>query len=138
MIGKVALSFFPATTQTRKDAGRQERRKIAEEDRRNRTMGVAGLLPVLKSVMDQVHVSKYAGKTAGVDACGWLYKGAYSCAADVVLRRDTDACVGPLRRKMESFSLPNTRLLAGRQVPELLRAADQAAAGERRDARVCV
>ncbi|KAE8989144.1 hypothetical protein PF004_g15019 [Phytophthora fragariae] len=54
-------------------------------------MGVTGLLPVLKSVTDQVHVSKYAGKTVGVDASGWLYKGAYSCPLDLVLGRPTDA-----------------------------------------------
>ena len=34
-----------------------------------------GLLPVLKSVTDQVHVSKYAEMIVGVDASGWLYKG---------------------------------------------------------------
>ncbi|KAF1313863.1 Exonuclease 1, partial [Globisporangium splendens] len=49
-------------------------------------MGVAGLLPALKSVTDQVHVAKYAGKIVGIDAAGWLYKGAYSCPMDVVLR----------------------------------------------------
>ncbi|RMX68757.1 hypothetical protein KXD40_005016 [Peronospora effusa] len=54
-------------------------------------MGVQGLLPLLKSVTDQVHVSKYAGKTVGVDASGWLYKGAYSCPIDLVLGRPTDA-----------------------------------------------
>ncbi|CAH0520531.1 unnamed protein product [Peronospora belbahrii] len=54
-------------------------------------MGVQGLLPVLKSVMDQVHVSKYSGKTVGIDASGWLYKGAYSCPVDLVLGRRTDA-----------------------------------------------
>uniref|UniRef100_M4C2Y4 XPG N-terminal domain-containing protein n=1 Tax=Hyaloperonospora arabidopsidis (strain Emoy2) TaxID=559515 RepID=M4C2Y4_HYAAE len=37
------------------------------------TMGVQGLLPALKSVIDQVHVSKYAENTVGVDASGWLY-----------------------------------------------------------------
>lgn len=55
-------------------------------------MGVHGLLPQLKSVLDQVHISKYSGKRAGIDGCSWLYKGAYSCAADLVLGRDTDAC----------------------------------------------
>lgn len=55
-------------------------------------MGVQGLLPIFKRVMDPVHVSKYAGKTVGVDASGWLYKGAYSCPIDLVLDRPTDAC----------------------------------------------
>ena len=54
-------------------------------------MGVRGLLPALKSVTDQVHVSKYAGKTVAVDASGWLYKGAYSCPVDLVFGRPTDA-----------------------------------------------
>ncbi|GAB9473418.1 hypothetical protein Gpo141_00010569 [Globisporangium polare] len=49
-------------------------------------MGIAGLLPALKSVTHQVHIAKYAGKTAGIDAAGWLYRGAYSCPMDVVLR----------------------------------------------------
>jgi len=55
-------------------------------------MGVTGLLPVIKSVMDEVHVSKYAGKTVGVDASSWLYKGAYSCPVDLFLGQPTDAC----------------------------------------------
>jgi hypothetical protein len=61
---------------------------------KDKNMGVAGLLPALKSVMDQVHIAKYAQKTVGIDAAGWLYKGAYSCPMDVVLRnKDADGCV---------------------------------------------
>lgn len=56
-------------------------------------MGVKDLLPMLQSVTDQVHISKYAGKVVGVDAASWLYKGAYSCAMDVVQGKDTNACV---------------------------------------------
>lgn len=60
-------------------------------------MGIAGLLPALKSVTHQVHIAKYAGKTAGIDAAGWLYRGAYSCPMDVVLRtKNADGCVQPL------------------------------------------
>ncbi|TDH72610.1 hypothetical protein CCR75_001018 [Bremia lactucae] len=55
-------------------------------------MGVTGLLPMLKSVTDMVHVSKYAGKTVGIDVSDWLYKGAYSCPVDLVLGKPTDAC----------------------------------------------
>lgn len=60
---------------------------------RETIMGVQGLLPMLKSVMDQVNVAKYKGKTVGIDAAGWLYKGCYSCATDVVLGKDTDVYV---------------------------------------------
>ncbi|POM69416.1 nuclease 1 [Phytophthora palmivora] len=75
-------------------------------------MGVAGLLPVLKSVTDQVHVSKYAGKTAGVDASGWLYKGAYSCAVDLVLERKTDAYL--------NFSMERIKLLQEHNITPIL------------------
>ncbi|DBA04326.1 TPA: LOW QUALITY PROTEIN: hypothetical protein N0F65_002088 [Lagenidium giganteum] len=54
-------------------------------------MGVNGLLPALKSVMDRVHISKYTGKIVGIDAAGWLYKGCYSCAREVVLGLPTDS-----------------------------------------------
>jgi exonuclease-1 len=53
-------------------------------------MGISGLLPMLKSVIDQVNISKYEGKIVGIDASGWLYKGAYSCAKDLVLGIETD------------------------------------------------
>lgn len=67
---------------------KRERRQCALE-----TMGITGLLPALKSVTHQVHIGKYAGKTAGIDAAGWLYRGAYSCPVDVVLRtKDADGC----------------------------------------------
>lgn len=56
-------------------------------------MGVTKLLPMLQSVTDQVHISKYAGKVVGIEAAGWLYKGAYSCAAEVVQGKDTNVCV---------------------------------------------
>ncbi|OWZ10160.1 uclease 1 [Phytophthora megakarya] len=75
-------------------------------------MGVAGLLPVLKSVTDQVHVSKYAGKTAGVDASGWLYKGAYSCAVDLLKDRKTDAYL--------NFSIDRLKLLHEHDITPIL------------------
>ncbi|TMW62328.1 hypothetical protein Poli38472_009821 [Pythium oligandrum] len=66
-------------------------------------MGVQGLLPMLKSVMDQVHVAKYKGKRVGIDASGWLYKGCYSCAMDVVLGRDTDAYLNFCLQQIKLF-----------------------------------
>lgn len=48
-------------------------------------MGIQGLLPLLKDVQTPVHVSKYAGKTLGVDAYVWLHRGAYGCAREIVL-----------------------------------------------------
>lgn len=63
-------------------------------NRREGSMGITGLLPALKSVTHQVHIAKYAGKIVGIDAAGWLYRGAYSCPMDVVLRtKNADGCV---------------------------------------------
>eukprot|EP00644_Phytophthora_capsici_P015362 jgi/Phyca11/113344/e_gw1.24.35.1 len=75
-------------------------------------MGVAGLLPVLKSVTDQVHVSKYAGKTVGVDASSWLYKGAYSCPVDLVLGKPTDAYL--------NFSIQHIKLLQDNNITPIM------------------
>ncbi|KAL0583489.1 hypothetical protein ABG067_006607 [Albugo candida] len=53
-------------------------------------MGVAGLLPLLRSVIDHVNISKYTGKTIGIDACGWIYRGAYACAEQLIAAEETD------------------------------------------------
>ena len=47
-------------------------------------MGIQGLLPVLKSVTNTIHVSKYRGEKVAVDAYCWLHKGAYCCAQELV------------------------------------------------------
>ena len=49
------------------------------------TMGIQGLLPLLKDIQTPVHVSSYAGKTLGIDAYVWLHRGAYGCAREIVL-----------------------------------------------------
>lgn len=46
-------------------------------------MGINGLLPALKPIAKQVHVSKYKGQRAAVDGYSWLHKGAYCCAREL-------------------------------------------------------
>jgi exonuclease-1 len=46
-------------------------------------MGIAGLLPCLKSISSPVHVRTYRGTKAVVDGYSWLHKGAYTCARDL-------------------------------------------------------
>ncbi|KAG4302536.1 hypothetical protein PCK1_001120 [Pneumocystis canis] len=48
-------------------------------------MGITGLIPLLKSIQVKTHIKQYSGKTIGVDAYIWLYKGAFSCASDLAL-----------------------------------------------------
>ena len=53
-------------------------------------MGVSGLLPQLKSITKKTHLSKYSGKRVAVDAYGFLHRGAYSCARELVEGLPTD------------------------------------------------
>ena len=43
-------------------------------------MGVSGLLPLLKSIHKHTTLKNYAGQTLGVDAFGWLHRGAVACS----------------------------------------------------------
>lgn len=46
-------------------------------------MGVAGLLPVLKSVARPVHIRDYRGRKVVVDGFSWLHRGAYTCSREL-------------------------------------------------------
>ncbi|OTA01544.1 Exonuclease [Trichoderma parareesei] len=46
-------------------------------------MGVAGLLPILKSIQRPTELKKYNGETLAVDGYGWLHRAAYSCAVEL-------------------------------------------------------
>ncbi|KAI0475451.1 hypothetical protein GGR56DRAFT_666449 [Xylariaceae sp. FL0804] len=46
-------------------------------------MGIQGLLPLLKSIHRPIELKKHDGKTLGVDAYGWLHRGATSCAIEL-------------------------------------------------------
>ncbi|KAK6378099.1 Rad2 nuclease [Lithohypha guttulata] len=52
-------------------------------------MGVSGLLPLLKSIHKHTSLKAYAGQTLGVDAFGWLHRGAVACALQLALDKPT-------------------------------------------------
>lgn len=60
-------------------------------------MGIQGLLPALKSVMNPIHVKDLAGNTVAVDTYSWLHKGAFSCSRELChglpTRRHIDYCM---------------------------------------------
>lgn len=56
-------------------------------------MGIQGLLPALRDVTRQQHVSAYAGHVVAVDAYCWLHRGAYSCSREMCEGLPTDGCV---------------------------------------------
>lgn len=55
---------------------------------REEGMGINGLLPVLKSVTQSVHVSAYAGHKVAIDAYGWLHRGAHQDPRGVAHKTD--------------------------------------------------
>ncbi|KAF1365216.1 exonuclease-like protein [Lizonia empirigonia] len=64
-------------------------------------MGISGLLPLLKSIHKPCNLKKFAGKTIGVDAYGWLHRGTAACAIDLALDKPTtkhiDFCMNRVR-----------------------------------------
>jgi len=44
---------------------------------------------LLKSIHKSVSLKKFEGKTIGVDAYGWLHRGAVACAMDLAMGRPT-------------------------------------------------
>jgi exonuclease-1 len=52
-------------------------------------MGVSGLFPLLKSIQKQSQLKRYNGKTLGVDAYGWLHRGAIACANELAQDKPT-------------------------------------------------
>lgn len=52
-------------------------------------MGISGLIPLLKPIHKNKHLSEFAGKRVAVDAYVWLHKGVYACAPEVATGRRT-------------------------------------------------
>jgi exonuclease-1 len=46
-------------------------------------MGIQGLLPMLKTIIDRCHIRKYEGERVGVDASVWLHRATYGCAVEL-------------------------------------------------------
>ena len=75
-------------------------------------MGIQGLLPLLKSISDPVHVSAYAGHRVGIDAYSWLHRGGHQCATELALHLPTDRHL--------AFCLTRLQLLLSHNVKPVL------------------
>lgn len=58
-------------------------------------MGISGLLPLLKSISVNKHLSDLAGQRLAVDAYVWLHRGVYACATEVATGKKTTKLVSP-------------------------------------------
>ena len=56
-------------------------------------MGIAQLLPQLRSITKRRHISHYTGKTVAIDGYVLLHRGAYACARELVEGQPTDKYV---------------------------------------------
>jgi hypothetical protein len=52
-------------------------------------MGIQGLLPFLKSIQNQRHLSELSGQTLAVDGYCWLHRGTYTCSTELATGRNT-------------------------------------------------
>ncbi|WWD15652.1 hypothetical protein CI109_100074 [Kwoniella shandongensis] len=66
-------------------------------------MGISGLLPLLKEIQVNGHVSEFKGKRLAVDAYVWLHKGAFGCAEELVKGKKTT--------KFVDYAMHRVRLL---------------------------
>ncbi|KAK0625350.1 hypothetical protein B0T17DRAFT_532577 [Bombardia bombarda] len=66
-------------------------------------MGISGLLPLLKSIHRPIELKKYAGETFGVDAYGWLHRGAVSCAIELAQGKPTRKYVDFAMHRVKMF-----------------------------------
>ena len=74
---------------------RPQARAVRPRDARShalRPTGIQGLLQNLRSITSAVRLEDYEGLVAGVDAHGWLHRGAHCCAAELAQGIDTDKC----------------------------------------------
>ena len=57
------------------------------------SMGITGLLPVLKSIQTTRKLSDFAGQTIAVDGYVWLHRGVYNCSVELATGKETHKCV---------------------------------------------
>lgn len=76
------------------------------------SMGIPGLLPLLRSIIRTVHLESYAGKSVAIDAYSWLHKGIYGSALDLLQ--------GKPNRKYIEYCLSRAKVLIGLGVRPIL------------------
>ncbi|KAL0442581.1 UNVERIFIED_CONTAM: Exonuclease 1 [Sesamum latifolium] len=59
-------------------------------------MGIQGLLPLLKSIMNPIHIKELEGCFVAVDTYSWLHKGALSCSTELCKAQPTFKYSPPL------------------------------------------
>lgn len=66
-------------------------------------MGITGLLPLLKSIQQPIHVSEYKSKTLAIDGYSWLHKGVFSCSFELCTGIPTKRYSHPLIASFQRY-----------------------------------
>jgi exonuclease-1 len=85
-------------------------------------MGISGLLPMLKPIQVNKHLSDLSGQTLGVDAYVWLHRGTYGCATEIATGKQTtkysmrvvnilDILISSASHRYVDFAMQRIRLL---------------------------
>lgn len=97
-------------------------------------MGINGLLPVVKPICERKHIDTFAQRRVGVDASGWLHRGAFSCATELATgaptRRYINYCMHRVRMLLHFGAIP---VLVFDGAPLPMKAATNARRRELRD-----
>ena len=64
-------------------------------------MGIQGLLPFLSTYKKEISFAELEGKVCGIDAYGWLYKGVYCCAYELVTGTETTRHIDFVIRRLQ-------------------------------------
>ena len=56
-------------------------------------MGIPGLLPVLKSIVQSTHLRELKGLRCAVDGYAWLHRGSSACSTELVTGKGSDVFV---------------------------------------------
>lgn len=83
-------------------------------------MGISGLLPLLKNITRNVHISQYANQRVAIDAYCWLHRGAYSCSTELCQNIPTvkyiNFCVSRVQL-LRSFNITPVLVFDGGALP---------------------
>ena len=73
-------------------------------------MGIQNLLPFLSKYARKVSLNDLRGKVCGIDVFGWLYKGAYSRAYELVIGETTTKHIEYVVRCVEQLIALQARI----------------------------
>ncbi|XP_020575994.1 exonuclease 1-like isoform X2 [Phalaenopsis equestris] len=111
--GRVCVFSFDPFFQLRFGFGATEKSfQGLERGKGRRVMGIQGLLPQLKSIMQPIHVQDLCGQTVAVDTYSWLHKGAVSCSFQL--------CKGIPTTKHINYCMHRVKLLQHHGVKPIL------------------